>query len=27
MMAGKVDDLAIELKDGGAPPVVTEILA
>jgi sporulation protein YlmC with PRC-barrel domain len=27
MMAGKVDDLAIELKDGGEPPVVTEILA
>jgi sporulation protein YlmC with PRC-barrel domain len=27
MMAGKVDDLAIEFKDDGAPPVVTEILA
>jgi hypothetical protein len=26
-MAGKVDDLAIELRDDGAAPVVTEILA
>jgi sporulation protein YlmC with PRC-barrel domain len=27
MMAGKVDDLRIELRQDGAPPVVTEILA
>jgi hypothetical protein len=27
LMAGKVDDLAIELRDDGAAPVVTEILA
>lgn len=27
LMAGKVDDLAIELRSDGRPPVVTEILA